>query len=551
MKNWILIIVITLAAVLRLWQLGSIPAGLTPDEAALGYNSYSILKTGKDEFGTTFPVIFKSFGDYKPGLYVYLDVPFVAIFGLSEFSTRLPSALAGILIVYLIYLLTGKLFHSQKNGNSNPAIAAGFIAALNPWLIYFSRGAWEANVSLSFTLLGIYFFLLALEKSKFLLISAFFFALTPLIYQGAKLSSVIVILILTVVYRENLLKTGKKILLGSFVLGLIITFPVILSLFNGQTQRLAIFSIFSYRRPADAVQTMLAQGGEKIGDVGYYLFHSEGLNYFLAIAGRWFNNFSGRFLFFEGDWANPVSTAPYQGVLLLADLIFIPLGLYAIFKKKVGRGEGFIILWLILAPFSAAISRDELNAVRDLNLAVPLVIIISLGLFSASRWLNMRVGKIVALLILFIFYLLLFAYFLDAYFIHVPAHNSNYWRYGYKQAVEYILPSKNKYKNIVFEQSFNQPYIYFLFFGPKDPVRYQAQEKLVDSQYIGDVGFEERIDNIEFKQIDWQVLKRQSGTLVITGANNLPPDYVSYAVLLKEIKYLNERDVAFDIVEIK
>ena len=76
-RNSLLVFIVFLAVLLRFFKLGSIPPHLTPDEAALGYNAYSILKTGKDEFGKTFPLVFKSFGDYKPGLYVYASVPFL------------------------------------------------------------------------------------------------------------------------------------------------------------------------------------------------------------------------------------------------------------------------------------------------------------------------------------------------------------------------------------------------------------------------------------------------------------------------------------------
>jgi len=95
-KKYILLIIILVAAVLRLWKLGSIPPHLTPDEAALGYNAYSILKTGRDEYGELLPIIFKSFGDFKPGLYVYFTAPLIAILGLNEWSVRLPSAIAGV-----------------------------------------------------------------------------------------------------------------------------------------------------------------------------------------------------------------------------------------------------------------------------------------------------------------------------------------------------------------------------------------------------------------------------------------------------------------------
>ncbi|KKR87871.1 MAG: Glycosyl transferase family 39, partial [Candidatus Woesebacteria bacterium GW2011_GWB1_41_10] len=56
-KNWILIVILLFAAILRLWNLGSIPPHLTPDEASLGYNAYSILKTGRDEYSKFLPII--------------------------------------------------------------------------------------------------------------------------------------------------------------------------------------------------------------------------------------------------------------------------------------------------------------------------------------------------------------------------------------------------------------------------------------------------------------------------------------------------------------
>src|SRR3989304_6317172 len=108
-KKYYLLIILGIAIVLRLWKLGSIPPSLTSDEASLGYNAYSILKTGRDEYGQFLPIIFKSFGDYKPGLYVYSTVPFVAFFGLNEFSVRLPSAIAGVIAVWLLYKIVSSL----------------------------------------------------------------------------------------------------------------------------------------------------------------------------------------------------------------------------------------------------------------------------------------------------------------------------------------------------------------------------------------------------------------------------------------------------------
>src|SRR6185369_10815382 len=140
MKKYLLIGIIIIATVLRLWHLNINPPSLTPDEAALGYNAYSILKTGRDEYGTFMPIIFKSFGDYKPGFYIYTTVPFVAVFGLNEWSVRLPSAVAGILAVFLLYKIMQLLFEKNETFSSLPIIST-FLLAISPWHIYFSRGA--------------------------------------------------------------------------------------------------------------------------------------------------------------------------------------------------------------------------------------------------------------------------------------------------------------------------------------------------------------------------------------------------------------------------
>src|SRR3989338_4963622 len=111
-KNLLIILIVFLGAAIRLWGLDKFPAGLNADEAAIGYNDYSLLKTGLDEHGTPWPLVFRSFDDYKPAGYFYITLPFVATLGLNIWAVRLPSALLGILSVYFVYLLTNKLFPS-------------------------------------------------------------------------------------------------------------------------------------------------------------------------------------------------------------------------------------------------------------------------------------------------------------------------------------------------------------------------------------------------------------------------------------------------------
>ena len=110
-KSLLALLILTLLGfILRFTGLDQNPPSLNWDEVSHGYNAFSILKTGKDEWGVTFPLIFRAFGDYKLPLYIYLTTVPVALFGLNAISVRLISVLAGTLAIPGIYLLTRQLF---------------------------------------------------------------------------------------------------------------------------------------------------------------------------------------------------------------------------------------------------------------------------------------------------------------------------------------------------------------------------------------------------------------------------------------------------------
>ncbi len=554
-KNWLLIIILVFAAILRLWQLGIIPPHLTPDEASLGYNAYSILKTGRDEYGELLPIVFRSFGDFKPGLYIYLTTPFVAILGLTELAVRLPSALAGILAVWLIYAISKQLYIRKaskkfifKNAEKL-ALFGALLLAINPWHIHFSRGAWEVNLALTFTLAGIYFFLRELDKPKKLYWPALFFALTLLTYQGAKLSTAIVVGILIFVYWKDLINVEKRNYIRPIILGILVALPIFVSLFQGKTGRLEVFSVFSYPRPQEYIQSILDQGNETIGDINYYVFHPESLNFKRGVLGRWFNHYSGRFLFFEGDWQNPRHSAPNHGMLLLADLVILIAGLFVILKRK-SKATLFILMWLVLAPLPAALSRDQVHAVRSLNMLIPLVMISSFGLMGIINWLKkFPTFRFFGYTALFILYFASFIYFLDAYFVHQPIKNAKYWHYGYKQAVQEVAKVQSEYEKIVFQQSYTQPYIYFLFFTQYDPVTYQKKANLVVNNI--DVGLVEKLDNISFEFVSWPKVA-EPGTLIVGDNIAIPSDFsLADYELISEIKDPGGIETSFRILEVK
>jgi len=126
---------------------------LNPDEAALGYNAYSLIQTGKDEHGVSWPLHFKSFGDYKPGGYVYLAIPFVKIFGLTPLAVRLPNLILSLLTIFFLYKLILLISKSK-----NLSLYSSLVLAISSWHLHFSRGAWESQTPLSLMVLGTYYF---------------------------------------------------------------------------------------------------------------------------------------------------------------------------------------------------------------------------------------------------------------------------------------------------------------------------------------------------------------------------------------------------------
>src|SRR3989344_1855918 len=172
-KSWQLIAIIFLAAVLNLFWLNRVPPGLNWDEAAIGWNAKTIWHLRLDEFGTRLPISFKSFGDYKAPLYIYLTAPVVGLFGSSELSVRLVSVVAGITSVGIMYFLGGPV--------------AAVLLAITPWHILLSRPALEANLALMWVLGGIWLFLQGIKRPVFFIASALSFVLSMYSYQSPKI----------------------------------------------------------------------------------------------------------------------------------------------------------------------------------------------------------------------------------------------------------------------------------------------------------------------------------------------------------------------------
>ena len=524
-----LFFIVLLAVTLRLVAIDKRPLGFTWDEAALGYNAYSLLLTGRDEYGQPLPVVLKSFGDYKPGLYSYLAVPLVKILGLTETSTRLPSVIAGTLLVGSLFLLARQLT------NNRAALFAAGTLAISPWAIHFSRASWEANVALLLTVLGALLFI----QKKYLL-AVIFLGLTFWTYQGAKLFTPLLGLSLVFTYRPKLsLKTWA--LPGLVGLGLVL--PIVLG-WGSQSGRLKVFSVFSYRRPDAQIAEILKQDQLAQPNWSFYLWHGELYDQLRGVVQRYTNHLSPYFLFVAGDWANNRHTTPYYGYFHPLEIILLVLGVYQLTKNSHPHHR-LIWSWLLLAPLPAALSRDIVSGVRSLSLVIPLAIIIGVGWSSLSRH---RLLSLVAGLVLLFFVV----YWADLYFVHLPFFGSADWLVAYKPAWQIVKANADSYDKIVFTDKLGQPYIFGLFYLQIDPRTYQAQARLVENSQ-GDVGSVTGFDKYEFRPLFWPTDRSLDHTLFVGGQYELPEADLSGVpnlVRLGGIKY-PDNTVGLKIVGIK
>ncbi len=500
-KHFILLIFITLLAfAFRIYRVNSYPP-LLWDEAAIGYNAYSILKTGRDEHGAFLPLIFKSFGDYKPGIYIYLTVPFVALFNLDPLAVRLPSVIAGSLLPLLLYFLIKTI--SPKS--EKQAIIAAILIAFNPWNIHFSRGGWETNLLTFELLLGALLFI-----KKHYLPSSLIFALSLYTYQAGKMITPLIIGSLFI-YQFTILKINFKNIFLKFILPLfLLSLPIAYGLlFSSDSNRLKVLSLSSYPRSQEETDLIIKESSL----LDYKIFHSQPIFFARNFLSRYFNHFSTRFLLFEGDWQNLRHSAPYIGVILYPSFIFLIIGLLNYSSSSL-----FFLLWLLLAPIPGALTRDTVTAVRTMSMSIPLIYFAALGLSKTLAYLKTHKFFFYFPIYLFILftYLLSFSYYQDLYYHHMIQKDPDQLLYGYEQAVKYVLANKEKYQNkqIYFTDFYGQPYIYYLFFSKYPPELYQKQSHLVENSQ-GDTGTVKQIDNLNFRTAHFDFIRENPGALGI------------------------------------
>lgn len=518
-KIQILIIILVLAAFLRLWDLVSMPPGFSADEATIGYNAYSVFKTGRDEYGNFLPLAFKSFSDYQAPLYTYITIPFIAVFGLSEFAVRLPSALAGIGTVFIIFLLVQKLFSDYRLS----ALSALFLA-ISPWHIFFSRGAWQSNLATFCMAFGVYLFIISKDRPKILPLSVLAFLASLYAYQSQRLIVPILGILIFSFYWKELFKQ-KRALIFSSVLGFILIIPIFFIIISPSGQaRFKGVSIFTDLGPINRINEYRGGHSNPNGSVANIL-HNKGQEYLFILAKNYLEHYSPKFLFTNGD---PIGrqNIPEAGVMNLIDAILLPLGfIYLLNKKRIIKGK-ILILWLIIAPIASAVTFQSPNALRAANMAVPLTIVSAFGAFMIYEFINkqnkyLKYPTFIALILVISYFVIMM---LHQYFIHLPTRYALEWEYGFGKMIKIVDKEQLNYSKVVITNRYDQPYILTLFYLRYNPKQYQKIGK--KETEIDKFGFTtiSSFDKYEFKKISQQDLEKSKNTIFVTTSEEISDD---------------------------
>ncbi|KPJ56913.1 hypothetical protein AMJ49_03275 [Parcubacteria bacterium DG_74_2] len=258
-KNLIfLLIVLSIAAFFRLWQLDEIPPGLYPDVAINGNEALESLKTGNFK-------LFYSENNGREGLFIWLIALSFLIFGVNVWSIKIVAAVIGILTVFGLYLLTKDLFEKtidNKRKATDIALLSSFFLAISFWHVNFSRIGFRA-ILLPFVLVFFFYFLFKGFKKRGILnfiIAGIFFGLGFYTYTSFRMAVLILPFILIpywFIYKKENSQKKFLFLVSCFLfLVFVIALPIgIYFLKNPQDfiSRAAPISVFKASQPLEAL----------------------------------------------------------------------------------------------------------------------------------------------------------------------------------------------------------------------------------------------------------------------------------------------------------
>ncbi|MDZ4229359.1 MAG: hypothetical protein U1C50_03860, partial [Patescibacteria group bacterium] len=352
----------------------------------------------------------------------------VKLFGLNDFSIRFWSAFAGVVAVAAVYLIT------------KSPLAAGLMA-FNPWAIFYSRIAFEANLALALFLVGLWLLL----KQRWW--GYLFWLLAGLSYS----SSLIFIPLFVFWLKPKIIPT--LVFLAAFGFIFINLWTV-----SAQKANVTVFSDPATIDFYNQTRTRVYEQNPLLARTWW----NKNVFFARAVAVNYLKTFSPRFLLTRGG-GHPWQQIPNLGYFYWAEIILAAAGLTYLFKSR-HSWRWWLLAWLLLAPLASAITIDAPHATRSLYLLPAVVILASYGL-PTKKWLRLGLLGL---------YLINLNYFSYQYLVNYPKFYRQNLPVGLEESIKFVQ-TKNISGQIYLIGIHDSTYLYPAVYTRFDPAKFQTQ----------------------------------------------------------------------------
>lgn len=492
MKKYLpLITIFLLALLLRVYKLSELPSGFHADEVRVGWNAYSILKTGADDWGHKFPLYYNTFGDFRPTGYFYLTIPSILIFGLNEFAVRFPGALFGSLTVLVLYALTKEL-----SGKKSLALLSALLLSLNPWHLSLSRATSEGVVAIFFALTGLWLLIRELKATKpraLLLLPALLLLLSSyFLYHSARLL-VPLFAFTTIFYywkfnsprlpfRVTVPTEALRIRFPLLVACLLSLITILFTLDPAARSRLNQVSIFNDLDVRYELDKMPFEEGP--GHVfEARLFHNKPVVYTRHFINQYTQYISAKFFLVPKEAKPARYMTVGMGILTYTEFFLLLAGLVALAQQHKKYTSKLVLILLLISPLPAAITTEDAPNLHRAAFMIPfLAVIEAYGFYFlvSVKTYGKKLKFLIPLLLI-----LNSIFFLHMYFVHNRVDQPYSRNVGAKELGVTLNLLQSQYDKVLLTDIPDSPFPWIAYFGKFDPQAFNAEAQKRDKGVWG------------------------------------------------------------------
>ena len=440
----VLFLILVLGFIIRIFNVSHNPVGFFADEASVSYGAYTILKDGVDEHGRSFPILFRALDNYDLPFQFYYIVPFVWLFGLTEFSIRMGAVCIGIFTILLLFFVTKHLFQNKLIG-----ILCVIALTVMPWHIHYSRIGFINFIATVFLVLAFYycFILWSKYKTKYFIYGFGVLSLINILNYRAQWIIVPILLIaIILLYWKDIRKQYKHFLIA-FI-------PFILVC-------LYLFMHFIDIRHDRVLEVWVGRDLNNIDTI-------------FRIFKNYFSHFSFSFLFSDGD--NNWNMRHYLHGFGMMPVIYLPFIVLGFIRLLFNIKREFIVflVLILIYPIAGALSEESPISNRNIIGTVVFAILAGYGIYTGfilSKYIKFNIiYKYCICLVLILIISFSTGNYLYEYHTNYPTISANYWGWqmGPKEIIEYFIVVYDDYDQLIMTDKFNAATIFFKFYSPHD-----------------------------------------------------------------------------------